>query len=309
MASNRLKRYFVMPFFGLLGVILTHSLWMVVRTGGSPVWIGPVIIAGTFLGFFGWMVATGMSRTSSNLPIVLTAAVGGALLSLAAAASGTAPSPLPVAYALLALAGELIYVFWYSRLDRAPSPALRPGEQFPDLVFEDTGGQPFPSAALLGRPTVWLFYRGNWCPLCMAQIQEIAKGYQALAARGTEVVLVSPQSHAQTRALAARFDVPFRFLVDPGAQAARRLGILHKGGVPLGLPGYEPDTVLPTAVVTDGTGRVLWSDETDNYRVRPEPATFLAVLDGTAGISDAGRATPPGTLGNEALGSGSHASQ
>ena len=43
--------------------------------------------------------------------------------------------------------------------------------------------------------------------------------------------------------------------------------------------GYEADTVLPTAVVTDASGRILLSDQTDNYRVRPEPETFLAILD------------------------------
>jgi len=75
----------------------------------------------------------------------------------------------------------------------------------------------------------------------------------------------------ETRDLAARFDVPFRFLVDPGGRATRQLGI----------PGYHPDTVLPTAVVTDADGRILLADQTDNYRVRPEPETFLAALDRT----------------------------
>jgi peroxiredoxin len=95
---------------------------------------------------------------------------------------------------------------------------------------------------------------------------------------------VSPQSHANTRALAARHDVPFRFLVDPDGRAAGQLGILHEAGVPLGIPGYAPDTVFPTAIVTDADGRILLADQTDNYRVRPEPWTFLAALDArTAG--------------------------
>jgi hypothetical protein len=36
---------------------------------------------------------------------------------------------------------------------------------------------------------------------------------------------------------------------------------------------------MPTVVVTDAGGRILFADQTDNYRVRPEPSTFLAVLD------------------------------
>ncbi len=42
--------------------------------------------------------------------------------------------------------------------------------------------------------------------------------------------------------------------------------------------GYEGDTVLPTLVVTDSEGRVVFADQTDNYRVRPTPDTVLAAL-------------------------------
>ncbi len=42
--------------------------------------------------------------------------------------------------------------------------------------------------------------------------------------------------------------------------------------------GYDSETVLPTVVITEAGGRILWADETDNYRVRPEPDLFLTVL-------------------------------
>jgi hypothetical protein len=51
--------------------------------------------------------------------------------------------------------------------------------------------------------------------------------------------------------------------------------------------GYEDDTVLPTLVVTDAEGRVVFADETDNYRVRPIPDTVIGAL------RDAGVATRP----------------
>ncbi|MFO1228719.1 hypothetical protein [Roseateles sp.] len=35
--------------------------------------------------------------------------------------------------------------------------------------------------------------------------------------------------------------------------------------------GYDSDTVMPTVVITAPGGRILWADETDNYRVLPEP--------------------------------------
>lgn len=61
----------------------------------------------------------------------------------------------------------------------------------------------------------------------------------------------------------------------------RKLGILHENGLPLGFEvlGYEKDTVLPTLLITDAKGKIIYSDQTDNYRVRLEPDTFLSAVE------------------------------
>ena len=79
--------------------------------------------------------------------------------------------------------------------------------------------------------------------------------------------------------LAEQYQVPFHFWVDTENRAARMLGIDNKYGVPMGMPGYDPDTVFPTVVITDEEGEIIFVDETDNYRIRPEPQTFLDILD------------------------------
>ncbi len=43
--------------------------------------------------------------------------------------------------------------------------------------------------------------------------------------------------------------------------------------------GYDSDTVLPTVIITDEKGKIIFVDLTDNYRVRPEPETFLQIID------------------------------
>ncbi len=73
--------------------------------------------------------------------------------------------------------------------------------------------------------------------------------------------------------------MPFHFLVDAENRFAESLGIAIDNGVPFGLPGgYDPKTVMPTVVVTNANGTIVFSDQTDNYRVRPEPDVFLAIL-------------------------------
>ena len=187
----------------------------------------------------------------------------------------------PRAWGLAAIEalGWLAYIRWYSWFGRQPSQALSVGELLPhDLPFVEQGRGPLTWADLRGKPTVLLFYRGNWCPLCMAQVGEIAARWREVEATGAQVVLVSPQDEAHTRSLASRHGVGFRYLRDADLVASRRLGIVDPNGTPSGMIGYEGDTVLPTLVVTDSEGRIVFADQTDNYRVRPTPDTVLAAL-------------------------------
>jgi len=43
--------------------------------------------------------------------------------------------------------------------------------------------------------------------------------------------------------------------------------------------GYDQDTVMPTVIIVNAEGEILFADQTDNYRMRPEPDTFLRILD------------------------------
>jgi peroxiredoxin len=217
------------------------------------------------------------ARISPNLVGLQAATTAGLLLGLRFARR----HPLAWGIAAGESLGWLAYTRWYSWFGREPSPALSIGATLPgDLPFIEHGRGALTSADLRGKPTVLLFYRGNWCPLCMAQVGEIAARWREVEAMGAQVVLVSPQDEAHTRSLAARHGVEFRYLRDEGLAAARRLGILDADGTPAGMVGYDGDTVLPTLVVTDAEGRIVFADQTDNYRVRPTPDTVLAALSG-----------------------------
>ncbi|MFT5606199.1 MAG: peroxiredoxin, partial [Paracoccaceae bacterium] len=190
---------------------------------------------------------------------------------------------VPVFYALvLGLGGVLSYIFWYSRLDRADNAVLQAGKNLPKFELEDADGNAVSSQHFHGKKLLMMFYRGNWCPLCVAQIREVAERYRELEARGVNVVMVSPQPHKNTRKLAEKFDVPLQFYVDRGNRAATALQITHTGGIALGISGYGSDTVYPTVIIADEQGKILYCDLTDNYRVRPEPEAFITFLDSGA---------------------------
>ena len=173
--------------------------------------------------------------------------------------------------ALLAIIANslwILYLAWYSTFNAraANNTILRVGQHLPVFQLEDDKTGTVSSNSFIGNPSIYMFYRGNWCPLCMAQIKEIAGQYKELEKRGVNMVLISPQPHKKTAKLAKKFQVGFHFLVDKGNQVARQLNILGENGLPFGFQalGYDSDTVMPTIRITDKNGKILFADLTDN---------------------------------------------
>jgi peroxiredoxin len=278
--NARLKSVFIFPAVALTLVLFAVSV-VAAATGDreSTAWLGAAIASLPLPIIAIYLMFGGVERTSENLPLMLLIGASGLMVAgweqFIEGTSGWAPTSVALASALLLL----LYVFWYSRFGRFDSVHLMVGGKLPRFSGKTCDGNAFDSESLLGAPAVLMFYRGNWCPLCMAQIKEIAGRYQDLQALGISTVLVSPQPLELTRKLAAQHEVPFTYVVDEGNLIAEQLGIAIENGVPVGMPGgYAPDTVLPTLVVCNDKGTIIFSDQTDNYRVRPEPDVFLAIL-------------------------------
>ncbi|MBB4518605.1 peroxiredoxin [Paraburkholderia fungorum] len=278
---TKLKSLFIDAFLVMLAASLLHGSIALYLHGIAIEWLGVVIASMSNLLFFFGLFARGTARTSRHLWPLLVSTTFGASIAVWGALAQVS-NWLPLFYAGFVLAGCMLYVFWYSRLGRTDNTLLEVGRPLPTFVVEDVDGAPVMLGPSFSKPAVLLFFRGNWCPLCMAQIREIAAQYRELDRRGVRVILISPQPHGHTRELAQKFAVPFHFYVDRDNRAAQALGILAKDGLPAGLQalGYDSDTVFPTVIMTDATGTIVFVDLTDNYRIRPEPQTFLRIADG-----------------------------
>ena len=273
------KSLFILPAAGALVLMLIASLVMIIVSDDRTAWLGAAISTLPLPIILTQLMLRPAPRTSENLPLLLLIAATGVMIAgweqFIEGTSGWAPTLVALAAALL----FLMYVFWFSRFGRFDSVHLMVGNKLPPFSLKDIDGNAFDSASLAGKPAVVLFYRGNWCPICMAQVAELAERHEDMSALGIQVLLVSPQSAERTRELAEKFDVPFRFLVDQDGRVAEELGIAAMNSVPVGIPGgYPAQSVLPTVVVANEKGTILYSDQTDNYRVRPEPDIFLAIL-------------------------------
>jgi peroxiredoxin len=219
------------------------------------------------------------ARTSRSLSVMSVLLIVGAILTITQVYQG-AMANIYFLVPISSLGLWMLYVYWYSFLPKSRAE-MKLGGQLPDLTFLNQDKGDVSSADFLGKKVLYLFYRGNWCPLCMAQIKEISAQYQELEKRGVEVLLISPQPVSHSVSLAKKMKVNFHFLSDTDNAMARKLKIDQAQGTPLGMEvlGYTRETVLPTVIITDEEGKIIFLDQTDNYRVRPEPETFLKVLD------------------------------
>jgi len=218
------------------------------------------------------------ARTSRSLKLITILIIIGACLTLVGVYNNNISAEF-ASFAGVSLLLWILYIYWYSKfVDRKANIEL--GSVFPELSLLNNENVEISTNIFKGKKVLYMFYRGNWCPLCMAQIKEISEQYKELEKRGVEVLLISPQPVSHSKALAKKMGVNFQFLTDKGNTMARMLKIDHAHGTPFGMEvfGYSSETVLPTVIITDEEEKIIFLDQTDNYRVRPEPETFLRAI-------------------------------
>lgn len=187
---------------------------------------------------------------------------------------------LIIALVLLALGGGVIWI--RTRGLRATPPQLKPGKPLPDFRAIDEQGDPVRSVELHGAPAVLLFVRGNWCPFCSRQVNDLTQHYRDIIDLGARLILVTPKPLETTRRVAEFFKVEFDFWLDEGLAVTRRLGLLQNGGVPKDYDReYGADTVWPTALVVDAAGIIRYTNLSKHISDRPDPTVLLREIQKT----------------------------
>ena len=276
----RLKSYFYLPAVLASALLVVLAIVNILAAGHDRyAWWGVLLANVVLPAWFLWLQRATTPRTSEYLPFLLLASGAGPVIAawevfFEGAAGWPVMVPAVTGTALLAA-----YIFWYSRMGRQPSETLEVGKKLPAFELPTADGAIFRSAELAGSPAVLVFYRGNWCPFCRAQVREMASRYPEFEKLGAALVLVSPQPATRSQALAAESGQLAHVLVDESNRLAEKFGIAMQHGVPVGLPGaYAADTVMPTVIALNANGTIVYADQTDNYRMRPEPDVFLSIL-------------------------------
>ena len=278
---NTLKRIFVMMYLTGAMVLVVKSVLGLASGANTLSWLGVLMTVFPIV----WILSMAMmlkrtARTSANFPFsIMLAALGVGI-------AGWCAFYLNGSFSLFYLAGGsftafLIYVFWYSRFGRTPSPEIKVGTSLPDFELVSADGETVSSETLTQTPVILIFIRGNWCPLCMGQVNEMSARIGEFSEKGIRVAFIAPQSVGKTKALAKGRPDGLEFYSDTKNAAGRRLKIDNPASLPFGMEilGYRSETVLPTVIATAPGGDILWTHETDNYRVRPTIKALLSVFE------------------------------
>lgn len=151
------------------------------------------------------------------------------------------------------------------------------GAAAPDFTLARHGGGTVTLSDFRGKKNVALvFYRGSWCPYCIAQLKELRTLLDADLRKDTELLVISIDGEKETnqakgRIAADGMEPDFTFLSDPEHTVIARYGVLNPSGSRRGIPH-------PATYVIDRQGVVRWRDVQTDYKVRPTNAAIKTAL-------------------------------
>lgn len=182
-----------------------------------------------------------------------------------------------------------IFIHWLGHLNRPPiSNTIKIGHSLPDFELVDSKGTSVVISDYFISPTIFIFYRGTWCPICSGQIDELAKNYKILNQMGIKIVLISDCSGSDYEKLSVSYGNYFDYLIDKNFSYAKKLKIFHENGTPdlATWTGAPKDTQYPTVVLTRHNGIIIYLDRPKTFYERPDPSVFIKIFERYNTFSD-----------------------
>jgi peroxiredoxin len=139
------------------------------------------------------------------------------------------------------------------------------------------------------KPTVFVFYRGGWCPYCTRHMAELAQIEEQILEMGYQIVGISVDRPEVLRATLDEVELKYTLLSDSPANALKGFGLAYEVdqatvdrymnvGIDLeGNAGYDHH-ILPAPAVyfVDQEGTVNFQYVNPNYRERISGDILLA---------------------------------
>jgi peroxiredoxin len=171
--------------------------------------------------------------------------------------------------------------------------AIKVGDRAPAFELSTARGARVASADLLATgPLIVSFFRGKWCPYCVAELEALDEIVPELRALGGNLVTITPERAERTRELIEEKHFAFDILVDRGNAVAEAYGVgytfpeylrdLYRDVLKHDLSAHNDNPIwklpMPARFVIDTSGIVREAKVDPDYRQRPEPSESLEVV-------------------------------
>ena len=154
--------------------------------------------------------------------------------------------------------------------------AVAVGSRAPEFRALDSDGREFRLSALAGSRILLKFFRGTWCPYCVADLRLWSERRDELRALGLRLVAVSHDSVTELRDFKRKHGWDMTLVADPELEVIRRYNLKNHNFTPK--RGPFRDMAIPASVLIDADGKVLWLSQATDFRVRVRPEKVLAEI-------------------------------
>jgi peroxiredoxin len=111
----------------------------------------------------------------------------------------------------------------------AVAKALKAGQRAPAFTLTSTDGRSISSDQVLNTsPVVIVFFRGRWCPYCVAQLEALRELQPKFAQAGISLWAVSPQTLRQIDFMREQHGLNFSLVRDERNRAAQAFGVAYE---------------------------------------------------------------------------------
>ena len=138
------------------------------------------------------------------------------------------------------------------------------------VPLRDQDGDPWSiaSASRGSAHLVLVFYRGDWCPYCRAQLADLQAHLADFGGKGAALAAISVDSPDTSTHLAAGLGLTFRLVSDPGHRLIGAFGVFDG----------ETELAWPAVYILDARGAITWRWLADDFKTRITSAEILAAL-------------------------------
>ncbi len=164
---------------------------------------------------------------------------------------------------------------------------LETGEKMPDVSIKDLENNSVMIHDIVSKgSSIFLFYRGGWCPYCTKHLSDIASVESKIKEMGYTIIAISPDSPDKMKATLEKTELTYNLYSDSDGKLIKAMGIAfkvsdgykklldeHSDGINEGL------LPVPALYVVDNKGNVKYRFLSPDYKLRISSETLLKELE------------------------------